>query len=378
MFQDDVFEELVQYLTSMRASFEKYFPEEQNTKMKLNSWIHNPFLPNLQKPESAPHSRSGVKDKRLVEREFLGGPIIRSSIGLDSSPADLAGAGVVPSLSSRAPSARPRVSSGVTAVRREFTVDVQGFAFPYRSVEQPRPRAVTWPSRADVTGSAAVVGAAAGCLSVLELKSHWSIRLWLVIKFTAVRLRFRHVSVYGNLSLAVGLPVGSADNTDHTVLELFSRLRTGIIVMLGDTNLRLFLRSSSIIFGKQLVVYQSLFTVRQFSKAPVARCPVLLKKRAIIRLEALRWCATGHKPVYFDHTAHSINVFVVHGGGRATITKLVTKIDTTALEFGQPVINSRLAWSFIAKRNSQPSEALLSCQITLKIVENHTTKIFTT
>ncbi|GFS98834.1 zinc finger BED domain-containing protein 5 [Trichonephila clavipes] len=30
MFQDDVFEELVTYLTSMRASFEKYFPEEQN------------------------------------------------------------------------------------------------------------------------------------------------------------------------------------------------------------------------------------------------------------------------------------------------------------------------------------------------------------
>ncbi|GFY29359.1 multidrug resistance protein 2 [Trichonephila clavipes] len=52
MFQDDVFEELVTYLTSMRTSFEKYFPEEQNTKMKLNSWIHNPFLPNLQKPES--------------------------------------------------------------------------------------------------------------------------------------------------------------------------------------------------------------------------------------------------------------------------------------------------------------------------------------
>ncbi|CAG4950849.1 unnamed protein product [Colias eurytheme] len=52
MFQVDVFEELVQYLSSMRASFEKYFPEEQNTKMKLNSWIHNPFLPDLQKPES--------------------------------------------------------------------------------------------------------------------------------------------------------------------------------------------------------------------------------------------------------------------------------------------------------------------------------------
>ncbi|GBP75474.1 Zinc finger BED domain-containing protein 5 [Eumeta japonica] len=36
----------------MRASFEKYLPEEQSTKIKLNSWIHNPFLPNLQKPES--------------------------------------------------------------------------------------------------------------------------------------------------------------------------------------------------------------------------------------------------------------------------------------------------------------------------------------
>ncbi|GBP82762.1 Zinc finger BED domain-containing protein 5 [Eumeta japonica] len=43
MFQDDVSEELVQYLTSMRTSFEKYFPEKQNTEMKLNSWIHNPF-----------------------------------------------------------------------------------------------------------------------------------------------------------------------------------------------------------------------------------------------------------------------------------------------------------------------------------------------
>lgn len=52
MFRDDIFEELVQYLTAMRASFEMYFPEEQNTKIKINSWIQNPFLPNLQKPES--------------------------------------------------------------------------------------------------------------------------------------------------------------------------------------------------------------------------------------------------------------------------------------------------------------------------------------
>ncbi|GFX79545.1 zinc finger BED domain-containing protein 5 [Trichonephila clavipes] len=37
MFQDDAFEELVTYLTSMHASSEKYFPEEQNAKMKLNS-----------------------------------------------------------------------------------------------------------------------------------------------------------------------------------------------------------------------------------------------------------------------------------------------------------------------------------------------------
>lgn len=52
MFEDDVFEELVQYLSSMRASFEKYFPEEHNTKIKVNSWIYNPFLPNLEKPEN--------------------------------------------------------------------------------------------------------------------------------------------------------------------------------------------------------------------------------------------------------------------------------------------------------------------------------------
>ncbi|GBP10888.1 tRNA methyltransferase 10 homolog A [Eumeta japonica] len=54
MFQDDVFEELVQYVTSIRASLEKYFPEEQNTKMKHYSWIHNPFAPNLQKPKNIP------------------------------------------------------------------------------------------------------------------------------------------------------------------------------------------------------------------------------------------------------------------------------------------------------------------------------------
>ncbi|GBP24740.1 Collectin-10 [Eumeta japonica] len=44
--------------------------------------------------------------------------------------------------------------------------------------------------------------------------------------------------------------------------------------------LRLFLRSSSITSGKQIVVYQSLFTARQFSKATVATCLVLLIKRS--------------------------------------------------------------------------------------------------
>lgn len=52
MFEDDVFEELLQYLSSMRASFEKYFPEEHNTTIKVNSWINNPFIPNLEKPEN--------------------------------------------------------------------------------------------------------------------------------------------------------------------------------------------------------------------------------------------------------------------------------------------------------------------------------------
>ncbi|GBP74906.1 hypothetical protein EVAR_36091_1 [Eumeta japonica] len=65
----------------------------------------------------------------------------------------------------------------------------------------------------------------------------------------------------------------------------------------------------------------------------------------MIRLEALRSRASGHMvdqtDRYFDHSAHSIDVSVVVGGGRATTTTSVTEIDTTALEFYQPVINSR-------------------------------------
>ncbi|GBP66413.1 hypothetical protein EVAR_88747_1 [Eumeta japonica] len=68
----------------------------------------------------------------------------------------------------------------------------------------------------------------------------------------------------------------------------------------------------------------------------------------------------GHVPVCFDHTVHSINLFVVHNR-RGTFTKFDTEIDTTALEFCKPAINSHLAWYFIAKSNSKPSEALLSC-----------------
>ncbi|GBP39012.1 hypothetical protein EVAR_89234_1 [Eumeta japonica] len=65
-------------------------------------------------------------------------------------------------------------------------------------------------------------------------------------------------------------------------------------------------------------------------------------------------------PVCFNCTAHSIDVFVVHSGGQATITKFVTEIDTTALEFCKLVIRSRLVWCFIAKDSSRPSEALAS------------------
>ncbi|GBP93745.1 Cytochrome P450 4C1 [Eumeta japonica] len=50
--------------------------------------------------------------------------------------------------------------------------------------------------------------------------------------------------------------------------------------------------------------------------------------------------------VSFDHTAHSIDVFVVHSDGRATITKFVIDIDTTVLELCKPVTNSRLAWQY--------------------------------
>ncbi|GBP66597.1 Fidgetin-like protein 1 [Eumeta japonica] len=65
MFQDDVFEDSVQYLTSKRASLEKYFPEEQNTKMKLNSWTHNTFSPNLQKPEKHSHEKVVIKENMM-------------------------------------------------------------------------------------------------------------------------------------------------------------------------------------------------------------------------------------------------------------------------------------------------------------------------
>ncbi|GBP71830.1 hypothetical protein EVAR_80161_1 [Eumeta japonica] len=51
----------------------------------------------------------------------------------------------------------------------------------------------------------------------------------------------------------------------------------------------------------------------------------------------------GYMPVSFGHRAHSIDVFVIHSGGRATITKFFTEIDTTAFEFCKPVINSRFA-----------------------------------
>ncbi|GBP05677.1 hypothetical protein EVAR_5023_1 [Eumeta japonica] len=40
-----------------------------------------------------------------------------------------------------------------------------------------------------------------------------------------------------------------------------------------------------------------------------------------------------HMSACFDHTGHSIDVFVVHSGGRATTSKFVTDIDTPAFEF---------------------------------------------
>ncbi|GBP69634.1 ATP-binding cassette sub-family G member 4 [Eumeta japonica] len=56
----------------------------------------------------------------------------------------------------------------------------------------------------------------------------------------------------------------------------------------------------------------------------------------------------------------SMALHLVTRGGRSPITKFVTEIDTTALEFCKPVINGRFVWSFIAKSSSKPSEALLS------------------
>ncbi|GBP45305.1 PRKCA-binding protein [Eumeta japonica] len=56
--------------------------------------------------------------------------------------------------------------------------------------------------------------------------------------------------------------------------------------------MRLFLRNSLVTSGKGMVVYQSLFTPRQFYKETVVTCLVTLKKEARIRVEALRSRAT--------------------------------------------------------------------------------------
>ncbi|GBP94185.1 Nipped-B-like protein B [Eumeta japonica] len=53
--------------------------------------------------------------------------------------------------------------------------------------------------------------------------------------------------------------------------------------------------------------------------------------------------------------------------GRTTIAKLVTEIGTMALAFCKPVINSHLSWCFIPKNSWKPSEALLSCSISLHL-----------
>ncbi|GBP37426.1 hypothetical protein EVAR_16331_1 [Eumeta japonica] len=45
-----------------------------------------------------------------------------------------------------------------------------------------------------------------------------------------------------------------------------------------------------------------------------------------------------HVPVRFDHTMHSIDIFLGHSGERVTLTKFFTEIDTTALEFYKSVI----------------------------------------
>ncbi|GBP70532.1 hypothetical protein EVAR_47915_1 [Eumeta japonica] len=59
-------------------------------------------------------------------------------------------------------------------------------------------------------------------------------------------------------------------------------------------------------------------------------------------------------PVCFDLTAHCIDTFVVNSGGRVTIMKFVLGINTSVLEFRKPVINSPIAWCFIAKSSSKP------------------------
>ncbi|GBP45686.1 hypothetical protein EVAR_35955_1 [Eumeta japonica] len=121
-----------------------------------------------------------------------------------------------------------------------------------------------------------------------------------------------------------------------------------------------------------MVVYQSPLTVRQFFKATVATCPVLLKKAAIIRFEALRSRATVRFIVERQIRGSAVGCMLhvnaccrqasclclmmpKSQGGRAIISKFVTKIDAAAFEFRKLVTNSCLARCFIAKSSFKPS-----------------------
>lgn len=54
VFQDYIFENMFLYHAALRASFETYFSKEQNTQIKINSWIQNPFSLDLQKHVLSP------------------------------------------------------------------------------------------------------------------------------------------------------------------------------------------------------------------------------------------------------------------------------------------------------------------------------------
>ncbi|GBP20494.1 hypothetical protein EVAR_78871_1 [Eumeta japonica] len=165
----------------------------------------------------------------------------------------------------------------------------------------------------------------------------------------------------------------SAQTRHHSRDQSSKRKRTkpGIAMVQDKTRFTVIFKEFVINFQQTMAMYQSLFTVKQFSKITIPTSPVSLKKRSnhILRGTSLaRYLVcfrlisidpygrpnlmVGHMPVFFGHRALSISIFIVHGGGVDGRPSRKSSLRLTTLKLRKPVLNGHLAWCFIAKSSS--------------------------